>query len=270
MEDSADTAEGRLLTDRKGDWGGVVSNWMVLWNGIHEVWLDTVALAAMHVETQRLCWASVERGESGEVPTLWCGSRRVVAVSAPSRLLNKDLHRNTGISGTKKQIRNRQLERQHETSISNWIVNQVRRSILSHTTLSPQCRSVRDCLQKQQSGLVVDDWRAASRKTVRTMTQYETSFPLTNVPEIALTPQDAESVVDERLEAEIEKMGEMMGQTGFFQTGQLVSAVDLIQRLVEVDVASGQPQGEWIMLNGNNENRLVVSLLVWIKNKRDV
>ncbi|KAK2944943.1 hypothetical protein BLNAU_20119 [Blattamonas nauphoetae] len=33
MEDSADTIEGRLLTDRKGDWGGgVVSKWMVLRN----------------------------------------------------------------------------------------------------------------------------------------------------------------------------------------------------------------------------------------------
>ncbi|KAK2957596.1 hypothetical protein BLNAU_7495 [Blattamonas nauphoetae] len=31
MEDLEDTVEGRLLTDRKGDWGGgVVSNWMVL------------------------------------------------------------------------------------------------------------------------------------------------------------------------------------------------------------------------------------------------
>ncbi|KAK2954003.1 hypothetical protein BLNAU_11105 [Blattamonas nauphoetae] len=49
MEDVADTVEGRLLTDRKGDWGGgVVSNWMVLRNlvGLNDGqfgWMTTVA-----------------------------------------------------------------------------------------------------------------------------------------------------------------------------------------------------------------------------------
>ncbi|KAK2941512.1 hypothetical protein BLNAU_23585 [Blattamonas nauphoetae] len=49
MEDVADTVEGRLLTDRKGDWGGgVVSNWMMLRNlvGLNDGqfgWMTTVA-----------------------------------------------------------------------------------------------------------------------------------------------------------------------------------------------------------------------------------
>ncbi|KAK2946905.1 hypothetical protein BLNAU_18204 [Blattamonas nauphoetae] len=113
-------------------------------------------------------------------------------------------------------------------------------------------RSVRNCLQKsenwkrrspeigsgakmmasiglsiaEQSGLVVDDWRAASPKTMRTITQSMTSFPLPNVPEITLTSQRDGTVVDEWLEAQIEKMVELIGRTGFFRARELVFAAD--------------------------------------------
>ncbi|KAK2957535.1 hypothetical protein BLNAU_7434 [Blattamonas nauphoetae] len=49
MEEWEDTVEGRLVTDRKGDWGGgVVSNWMVLRNLVGLTvgqfgWMTTVA-----------------------------------------------------------------------------------------------------------------------------------------------------------------------------------------------------------------------------------
>ncbi|KAK2944112.1 hypothetical protein BLNAU_20944 [Blattamonas nauphoetae] len=78
----------------------------------------------------------------------------------------------------------------------------------------------------EQSGIVVDDWRAASPQTMRTITQSMTSFPLTNVPEITPTSQRDGTVVDEWLEAQIEKMVEFIGRTGFFQARELEFAAD--------------------------------------------
>ncbi|KAK2946284.1 hypothetical protein BLNAU_18805 [Blattamonas nauphoetae] len=122
----------------------------------------------------------------------------------------------------------------------------------------------------EATGLVVDHSQAASQKIVRTITQYLTSFLLANVPQITLTPQPDGSVVDEAFEPKIEKMFEFIARTAYFQTAELVYAAYLIQRLVEVDVASGRPQGEWIVSNSNIGTVLVVSLLLSNKINRDV
>ncbi|KAK2953029.1 hypothetical protein BLNAU_12018 [Blattamonas nauphoetae] len=122
----------------------------------------------------------------------------------------------------------------------------------------------------EATGLVVDHSRTASPTTVRTVTQYLTSFLLANVPEITLSPQQDGSVVDEPLEPKIEKMLQFIARTAFFQTAELVYAAYLIQRLVEVDVASGRPQAEWIVSNNNIGTVLVVSLLLSNKINRDV
>ncbi|KAK2949799.1 hypothetical protein BLNAU_15281 [Blattamonas nauphoetae] len=120
------------------------------------------------------------------------------------------------------------------------------------------------------TGLVVDHSRTASPKTVQTITQYLTSFILANVPEITLTPRRDGTIVDEPLEPKIEKMLQFIARTAFFQTGELVFAAYLIQRLVEVDVTSGRPHEKWIVSNSNIGTVLVVSLLLSNKINRDV
>ncbi|KAK2945543.1 hypothetical protein BLNAU_19541 [Blattamonas nauphoetae] len=175
----------------------------------------------------------------------WC--------AVPRGLVMESRDSSRKLSHHQRNKRKSQLKRQTRRLSLNLDVSRCSTNLGQPTPNSPLAvRSVRNCLQKsgnwkrrspeigsgakmmasiglsiaEQSGLVVDDWRAASPKTMRTITQSMTSFPLPNVPEITLTSQRDGTVVDEWLEAQIEKMVELIGRTGFFRARELVFAAD--------------------------------------------
>ncbi|KAK2946626.1 hypothetical protein BLNAU_18462 [Blattamonas nauphoetae] len=120
------------------------------------------------------------------------------------------------------------------------------------------------------SGLVLDRSRSASPDAVRSVAHYLSTFLLAHIPHLTLTPRSDGTVVDESLEPKIAKMLQFVTRTAFIQSGELVFAADLIQRLGEVDMASGRPHVECIVSNNNLGTVLVVSLLLSNKIFRDV